>query len=114
MFIWILYTHFLGQQVTILIPVINSTGTPTDAPSLPSINYIYLPDVSSATGYPIDASQMDTGLYYFKFTLPKGATAVGSYVVNYSYIDPDSLNTINGFVHVVCQAPFGLYSVSAG
>jgi hypothetical protein len=59
---------------------------------LPLVNRIIFPSLSEAVGYPKQMARLDTGLYYFQFTLPTGAAAVGTYIVDIKYVNPNTEN----------------------
>jgi hypothetical protein len=80
--------------------------------SLPIVARIILPSLTNVSGYPQKMIRIDTGLYYFQFTLPTGASAVGSYIVDITYINPNTENFAQTFYQVICSAPFGMYSVT--
>ena len=105
---------FPGQTVKIFLETKDGYGTRTDAAALPIVDRIILPGLTLAADYPQDMTLLDTGLYYFQFTLPSGSAAVGSYLVDVSYINPanDAINSET--YHVIVSAPFGNYSVSVG
>lgn len=80
--------------------------------SLPIISRIILPSLSEVAGYPKKMTRIDVGLYYFQFTLPIGSPAIGSYIVDITYINPNTENYAQTFYQVICAAPFGQYSVT--
>ena len=79
---------------------------------LPLINRIIFPSLAEAVGYPKQMARIDTGLYYFQFTLPTGSAAVGTYIVDVKYVSPITENWAQTFYQVICTAPFGNYSIS--
>jgi hypothetical protein len=112
--------YFPGQQATIVFEVLNSLGERSDAfdgyggPGFPpQITRIIFPNLSLAGGYPQNMMRLDVGLFMAQFTLPQQASAVGTYIVDILYYDPDSPNQPeNTFVQVICNAPQGNYSIS--
>lgn len=118
-----------GQVVTIIFETLLSDGYRDDGYNaslfgppdgyandgyynLPVIERIIFPSLSEADGYPQKMVRIDTGLYYFQFTLPTGASAVGSYIVDLQYINPAGPSNISEtFYQVICSAPFGMYSI---
>lgn len=109
----ILY-HSPGQTVTILFETFNTDGYRADGYALPQISRIVFPSLATASSYPANMTKLSDGLYYHKFTLPTGASAIGSYIVDISYTDPASPTVKNALVQVVVTAPFGNYSITAG
>ena len=113
--------HSPGQTVTIFVEVFNFIGSPTDGYlvpadgyTVPSVKAIYFPNLTAAAGYPATTIKLTTGLYYYKFTLPTGASSVGSYLVLVSWTDPNGITLKFQRYHIVVTAPFGSYSVSPG
>ena len=82
------FYHSPGQSVTIVLETLAVTGGREDSPALPIVDRIILPTLTLAANYPQSMIKIDTGLYYYKFILPTGSTAVGTYIVDVSYIDP--------------------------
>ncbi len=80
--------------------------------NLPLVQRIFLPSMALAAGYPQQMARIDTGLYYFQFTLPTGASAVGTYIVDVEYVNPITENYAEIFYQVIVSAPYGQYSVS--
>ena len=121
-----------GSQVTVLLQIIDElpatvdgyyhvdgyssplvSGVRVDGYSLPVVSRIIFPDLSLAAGYPANMIRIDTGLYYHKFTLPIGAVAVGTYIVDLSYTNAQG-DPKRDFVQVICSAVGGIFSVSPG
>jgi hypothetical protein len=103
---------FPGQLVRVFLETKDGYGTRTNSPSLPVVNKIIFPGLTLAADYPQNMVLIDTGLYYFQFTLPSGATAVGNYLVDVSYINPDNLQTNSEIYHIIVSAPFANFSAS--
>jgi hypothetical protein len=110
-----------GQQATIVFEVLNYLGERSDGydgysgnPGYPpSITRIIFPNLSLAAGYPQAMTRLDVGLFIASFTLPINANAVGTYIVDILYYNPDVPNQYEQtFIQIVCTAPFGNYSVS--
>ncbi len=80
----------------------------------PMVARLVLPDFSEDADYPAHMTKLDTGLYYYQFTLPKGATAVGSYLADISYTDPVTLYTKTLLYQILVTAPYGIFSASPG
>jgi len=107
-----------GQTVTIIQEILNLDGYRADGYAfygsgvlgVPVIARIIKPDLTLTTAYPAAMTQLDTGLYSFSFTLPTGAAAVGTYIVDGYWYHPSTLKLQQGFTQVVVTAPYGLYS----
>ena len=102
-----------GQLVTIILETLDGYSR-ADAYTPPTISRIVFPSLLLATGYPQPMTRLSTGLYIYSFTLPTGASAVGSYIVDVFWQDPATNSLAQTFWQVVCSAPFGMYSASAG
>ena len=101
-----------GQVATIFQEIKDGYGVRTDDGYIPTVDRIIFPGFTVATGYPQDMIRLDTGLYYFQFTLPSGAAAVGSYLIDIAYLNP-----VNGYINtetyqIVVTAPFGNFGLS--
>lgn len=105
---------FPGQTVKIFLETKDGYGTRTDAAELPVVTRVILPGLTIAADYPQDMILLDTGLYYFQFNLPTGSAAVGSYLVDVSYINPANGANNSEIYHIIVSAPFGNYSASVG
>lgn len=103
-----------GQQVTLFQEIVNSNGVRTDDGYVPVVSRIIVPGFTLATGYPIEMIRLDVGLYYFQFTLPSGATAVGSYLVDIVFLNPNNSLLNTNTYQVVVTAPFGNFGATVG
>ena len=102
-----------GQLVTIIFETINMAGVRSDGYGvLPSITRIIFPNFAMASGYPQNMTRIDVGLFFFQFTLPIGAYAVGTYIVDILWQQPDTGDPQQTFIQVNVAAPYGQYSVS--
>lgn len=113
-------SYFPGQEVTIILESFNADGYRADGYQLPDgyilpgIKRIIKPNFTEMDNYPTNMIRLDTGLFYYKFTLPKGAAAVGSYLVDVAYYDPISTNTKQTLYQIVVTAPYGNFSTGTG
>jgi len=113
-------SHTPSQKVTIVQQVLNSDGYREDGYSFsgsglngaPVITRIILPGFTLSAGYPATMNKLDTGLYTYSFFLPKGATAVGTYIVDISWYHPTTFALQQDFVQIEVTAPYGLFSAS--
>lgn len=92
-----------GEIATIIVETFDGYGQRADGYPLPVVERVILPSfldtdgyLTLADGYPQAMIQLDTGLFYYKFVLPLGATSVGSYIFDVLYNDPidDLMKTI--------------------
>lgn len=100
-----------GQKVSIILETLNNDGYREDGIELPQITRIVFPDLSLADDYPQDMVKLDTGLYYYQFTLPAGGAAVGSYLVDIMHQFANDI-TKNYLYQVLVNAQFGNFTVS--
>ena len=102
-----------GQTATIVQQVINLDGYRADGyTGAPIVARIIFPDFSLATGYPLAMTKLDTGLYVSSFILPIGAIAVGMYIVDIYWYNPDTLSLQQDVTLINVTAPFGLYGAT--
>lgn len=107
-------SYFPGQIATIFLEVTDGyNNVREDSSTTPVVVRIFKPDLTYMDGYIQPMDRLDTGLYRFQFTIPTGASAVGSYLVDVAYTDPDGFNSSATF-QVVVTAPFGNFGVTIG
>lgn len=101
-----------GQQVTIFQEVKDGYGQRTDDGYIPAVDRIFYPPLFlQLPNYPQSMTRLDTGLYYFQFTLPMGAVAVGSWLVDIIYLNPTT-HLLNYHTYQInVTAPFGNFGV---
>lgn len=103
-------SYFPGTQVTLFLEVVDGYGRVNSITS-PQVDGILSPAFLPLPGYPAFMTQIDIGLYYYKFILPQGASAVGSYLAEVSYTYKDGY--VNSQLYqIVVQAPFGNFSTT--
>lgn len=109
-----------GQLVTIFLETLGTDGyysdgyytdLPIDGYESPVIHKILNPLLAQLS-VPTPMTRYDTGIYYHSFTLPSGASAVGSYFIDVQYRDDSGVLKANPYI-VQVQAPFGLYSITS-
>ncbi len=103
---------FPGQICTVFLDTLDGYGSRKDPTETPFISRIIFPGLTLAEDYPQDMLKIDTGLYYYQFTLPTGASAVGSYLVDISYLNTDTDLPNSLLYQIIVQAPYGNYSAS--
>jgi len=101
-----------GQQVTVVLQTLDSNGTRVDGYSTPIVNRIIMPNLTLSPVYPVVMSRLDTGLYIHTFTLPSGASSVGTYIVDIFWTDATTMKTKNEIYQVIVKAPSGQFSAS--
>lgn len=116
-------SYFPGQAATLFLETKNSDGYYTDGYysdgytidgyESPVIQRIIKPDFTLDGYYPQPMTQLSVGLYCFKFTLPTGASSVGSYFVDIAYREPNTYLLKFLSYQVIVNAPFGLYSATS-
>lgn len=111
-------THFPGQVVTIFLETVNATGVRADGYTLPDgypvVTQILKPDFTPIDGYTYNMTQIETGVYYYQFTLPRGATAIGSYLADVTYVDPADSVQKQQLYQITVTSPYGNFSTSVG
>lgn len=100
-----------GAQVTVLLQILNTSGVREDGYATPSVQHVFMPDLTESSLYPLDMARLSTGLYYHRFMLPTGATAIGTYIVDLKWTDADD-NPSQDVVQVICAATAGSFSIS--
>lgn len=110
--------YFPGQKATVFLETLNASGARADgytAPDgYPSITRVIFPDLSLAANFPQNMVKLDVGLYFFQFTLPTGATSVGSYLVDGYYNLPGTANYTRPLWQIIVTAPFGNFGTTSG
>lgn len=105
--------HNPGQSVTIVLETHNSDGYRSDTVLFPVVDRIILPNLNLAQDYPQSMIQLDTGLYYYKFTLGTGAASFGTYIIDITYGNPATGNTTTIAYQVVVTAVTGNYGFNS-
>ena len=109
-----------GQTVTLVHQVFNADGYRADGYNFinsgplgaPVIARVIHPGLTLSSGFPIAMNRIDTGLYTYSFTLPTGAAAVGTYIVDIYWYHPTTTNLQQDMILINVTAPFGLYSAT--
>lgn len=105
--------HNPGQTVTLVLETHNSDGYRADGYLFPTVDRVILPTLTLAVDYPQSMIQIDTGLYYYTFTLLTGAASLGTYIADVRYKDPATGNTTTIAYQVVVTAVSGNYGFSS-
>lgn len=112
----VLYYH-PGQEATVFLETLDSSGVRADGYDgygldgyAAAISRIISPDLSLASGFPAEMTKLDTGLYFFQFTLPRTSAAVGSYLIDVTYVKPNTDELLKKAYHLIVNAPYGNYS----
>lgn len=100
-----------GHAVTVVLQVLNTDGYRTDGYTTPTVESIVLPDLTLSSLYPANMIKISTGLYSHKFNLPKGSSAIGSYIVSLKW-KVSATATKEDVVQVICLPSSGTFSVS--
>ena len=113
-------SYFPGQEVTVLLETVDADSIRADGYLLPDgyilpiVSKILKPNLTYIDGYPFDMTKLEVGVYYYKFTLPTGASAVGSYIVDVTYLDPADSTLKQILYQIVVTAPYGNFGATAG
>ncbi len=101
-----------GQLVSCFLQTLNSAGIRADGYALPVADRIIFHNHSVADGYPKNFEKLGVSFHRLQFTLPNGAAAIGSYILDYTYFDPDTAQPKQGFIQVQVSSPMGKYSAT--
>jgi hypothetical protein len=110
--------YFPGQKATVFLETKDGygqradVGLPFDGYVDPIITRVIFPDLSLAANFPQPMIKLDTGLYFFQFTLPVGGASVGSYLVDVTYNPPGTTTFLQTFFQLIVTAPFGNFGVT--
>jgi len=110
--------YFPGQKATIFLETKDGYGqrgdnnTSFDGYLTPVITRVIFPDLSLAAGFPQPMVKLDTGLYFFQFTVPVGGKSVGSFLIDVTYNNPGNPLDLTQTYQLVVTAPFGNYGVT--
>lgn len=75
----------------------------------PIVTRVIKPDATLMSGFPVLMTHLDTGLYTYSFILPSGASSIGNYYAEVSYVDLNSgLIQLKGY-HLIVSSAFGNY-----
>ncbi len=114
-------SYFPGQIATVFLEVTDGySNVREDSLTIPSVVRVIFPDLSLAPSYPQDMTRLDVGLYTFQFTIPKGASAVGSYLIDVQYSLPQNFGGDPGddfssaAFQIIVTAPFGNFGTTIG
>lgn len=99
------------QKASIFLETFDNVGVRADGYA-PVVTRVIFPDLSLAGGFPQEMVKLDVGLYFFQFTLPSGANAIGSYLVDVLYNKPNTNSYLTAIYQLVVNAPYGSYSVT--
>jgi hypothetical protein len=101
-----------GSKVTATLQILNAAGSRFPLTETPALNSITFPNGTLGSTSAVVVSNVMNGVYQFKFTLPIGAAAVGNFLLDISYIDPDSSTTKSALIEIQVSAPLGNFTVS--
>jgi hypothetical protein len=101
-----------GQTATVFLETLDGYGQRADGYIIPYISRLVFPDLTLASGYPTNMTQLDVGLYYYQFVLPSGAVAVGSYLVDIAYANPSTGYINTELYQVLVNAQYGNFGTT--
>ena len=101
-----------GQKATVVLETVGVDGYRMDSPEIPKVAHIWNPALELIDGYAGDMTQVSTGLYVFYYTIPTGASAVGSYLIDVTHLDPISSAAQETIYQLIVNAPYGIYSAT--
>jgi len=100
-----------GQTATLTLTCLDGYGSLADAAVLPNVKAIYFPNSTLAVGFPAAMTKLSTGIYTYKFKLPIGASAVGTYIAVMEFTMDGTLLR-NETIDLLVQVPFGNFSIT--
>lgn len=103
-----------GQKATVYLETVHADGYRADSATQPIVARIIFPDLSLASGFPQNMTKLDTGLYYYQFVLPAGASSVGSYLVDTQFTNPTTNAINNQAYQILVAVNLGFASISPG
>lgn len=95
-----------GQAIRLVIETKNSDGYRVDGYT-PTVDSVYFPNGSAASGYPASMTALETGLYYRSVTLPIGSTALGTFIASCSWTHPTTAIKQYEVFLIQVAMPFG-------
>jgi hypothetical protein len=108
-----------GMKVTLYLETVDASGILMDADYLthtidgyhsPTIHRLIKTDFDGY--YPQPMTRLDTGIYYYQFTLPTGSVSIGSFFADIDFLDPATDTMRHTAFQILVSAPMGLYSIS--
>lgn len=100
-----------GQKVIIGLQVTDSTGALHDGYQAPTVDFVSMPDGYMASGYPVNMSEITSGIWKHSLTVPPGRSGVGSYLISCSWPHPDTAIFQNELFILNVALPFGNTSI---
>jgi len=101
-----------GQTVRLAVQVLDGYTSDRSDGYVPTVQSVYFPDQSRATGYPQNMSRIETGLYAHDIVLPTGSSALGTFTVSVFYQRPSSGQKVWELFTINVSRPFGNTSAS--
>ena len=101
-----------GQTVRLVTQVLDGYTNERSDGYVPSVQSVYFPDQSRATGYPQNMSRIETGLYAHDIVLPTGNSALGTFTISVFYQQPSTGMKIWELFLINVARPFGNTSAS--
>lgn len=111
--------YFPGQKATIFLETKDGyqrsdSVLPFNGNATPVVTRVIFPDLSLALGFPQSMVKLDTGLYFFQFTLPLGGSSIGSYLIDVTFNVPGTNYFDTKVYQFIVTAPFGNYGTTVG
>lgn len=99
---FVLYTA-PKKTLTVAFEILNAAGMRANSSSTPVVEKIYAQDFSLVGGYPKNMIQVGVGLYSFDFVTVAGPSALGTYIVDLSWSNPDTNLMNQTAIQVICR-----------
>ena len=102
-----------GQTIKLAVEVKNSDGYRVDG-YVPTVDYVYLPDGSVSSGFPVSMTNIDTGLYSTSILIPSSNSSVGTFIASVSWTHPTTGFTQYELFLINAALPFGNTTINPG
>ena len=92
-----------AKTINLIFQVTNSQGVRIDSPTTPVITRVFNPQLTLLPNYPQLMNILDTGLYSFSIVMPIGTANLGSFIVDVSWTDPDTILVNSTFYQIISR-----------
>ena len=101
-----------GNRITLVVQIVDGYGTRADGYQAPQVDYFLNPSNADILGGAVFMTKVGTGIYRRSFTLPSGASTIGTYIASVSWPHPDTARFQYDVFLIQVSLPFGNSSVS--
>lgn len=100
-----------GQTVVLVVEVLDGQGSRVDGYQ-PTLDFVRSPSGSDLSGFPAVMTRISTGLYNLGISIPRGVTAIGTYIASASWIHPSLAARQYQLYLINVALPFGTASAT--